>query len=146
MKQLILVAITCLFINSTNASNCSIIETEKNYFLLNKISADIVQPDTSFLNWLEKEARRLTVKSPKNLTKAEKGFLKLLKTATNASTWNAIQFSLFAKKALPLSISAGIVADPDDGGEIYSKTQASQKSIRKFVTKINDKTTALITN
>jgi hypothetical protein len=135
MKLLILVTATYIFINSTNAGKSIFIEKRINTNHFIAMPLDTTKPDAGFLNKLEKDAKQLADKPPKNLTKDENDFLILLKTATNASTWNATQYATFAKKTLLLSKSAGVIAreDPDSGGKIYSSDQATPQIIITFI-------------
>lgn len=82
----------------------------------------ITTPDATFLKKLEQAAKSLTV-SPKNykgLNANQVAFYNLIKSASAAGAWGKTAYKTFTKQATPLIKALGILADPDDGGEIFA--------------------------
>jgi hypothetical protein len=105
----------------------------------------ITKPNTAFLQNLQNAAKSISAKSTKMLDSAQKNFVMLLKSATDASTWDKAAYKTFTKKATPIIKSLGIKSDPDDGGEIFSDPDdggevfASSKLITKALSIVLNK-------
>ena len=82
--------------------------------------AIFTKPNTAFLKTLQQNAREIDFKNTKGLTINEIQFFKVLQTASNASTWDKAAYKTFIKRITPVIKNLGIMADPDDGGEIFS--------------------------
>ncbi len=82
----------------------------------------VTAPNAAFLKNLEQVAKNLSVnpKSNKALNKNQAAFYNLIKSASTASGWGKAAYKTFAKQATPLIKALGILADPDDGGEIFA--------------------------
>jgi hypothetical protein len=78
------------------------------------------KPNTSFLKTLQQNAKEIDFKNTKDLTINEIQFFKILQSASNASSWDKAAYKTFIKRITPVIKNLGIMADPDDGGEIFS--------------------------
>lgn len=82
----------------------------------------VTAPNAAFLKNLEQAAKSLSV-SPKNykrLNANQAAFYNLIKSAATAGGWGKAAYKIFTKQATPLIKALGILADPDDGGEIFA--------------------------
>lgn len=82
----------------------------------------VTAPNATFLKNLEQAAKSLSV-SPKNykgLNANQVAFYNLIKSASTAGAWGKEAYKTFTKQATPLIKALGILADPDDGGEIFA--------------------------
>ena len=77
--------------------------------------------NTVFLKTLQQNVKEIDFKNTTGLTINEIQFYRILQTATNASTWDKVEYKTFIKKITPVIKNLGIMADPDDGGEIFSE-------------------------
>ncbi len=78
------------------------------------------KPNTNFLKTLQQNAKEIDFKNTKGLTINEIQFFRILQTASNASSWDKAAYKTFIKKITPVIKNLGIMADPDDGGEVFS--------------------------
>jgi hypothetical protein len=78
------------------------------------------KPNTSFLKTLQQNAKEIDFKNTKDLTINEIQFFKILQSASNASSWDKTAYKTFIKKISPVIKNMGIIADSDDGGEVFS--------------------------
>jgi len=97
-------------------------------FLTHPVIAQKAKPtivttlNAAFLKNLEQAAKSLSV-SPKNykgLNANQVAFYNLIKSASTAGAWGKAAYKTFTKQATPLIKALGILADPDDGGEIFA--------------------------
>jgi hypothetical protein len=102
----------------------------------------ITKPNAIFLQNLQNVANTISTKPLKMLDSAQKNFVMLLKSATNANSWDKAAYKKFAKNATLIIKSLGIMSDSDDGGEIFSDPDdggevfASSKLITKALNQV----------